>query len=230
MGVIVVVCMAFGLTVLGARTEIMCLRTEGMPDSTAIFSVEGSGQVYNQTNEFVYLEGNVNHNADLPIEVDLRMRNAWYSFRKYTLELYDLSSAPLELQIRMLTAEELETILYDCVTRSPCASHYDTLRRSHHSFLTFCIGWRKNNRTDNPISCLDMLIKMGNERIEAIMRSRRILFAGFVARVKDTILPKYVVFGLLMGGAGYVGGKGKRVDGVFPARPQSFRVSRPTSM
>ena len=55
MGVIVVVCAAFGLTVSEAKTEIMCLRAKGMPESTAIFSVEAAGQVYNQTNQFVYL-------------------------------------------------------------------------------------------------------------------------------------------------------------------------------
>ena len=109
MEVIVVVCVAFGLTVSEAKTEIMCLRAKGMPESTAIFSVEAADQVYNQTNEFVYLGGNVNHNADLSIEVDRRIRNAWCSFRKYTLELYDRPSAPLKLKIRMLRAEVLET-------------------------------------------------------------------------------------------------------------------------
>ena len=64
MGVIVVVCAAFGLTVSETKTEIMCLRAKGMPESTATFSVEAAGQVYNQTNEFAYLGGNVNHNAD----------------------------------------------------------------------------------------------------------------------------------------------------------------------
>ena len=77
MGVIVVVCAAFGFTVSEAKTEIMCLRAKGMSESTATFSVEAAGQVYNQTNEFVYLGGNVNHNADLCIEVDRRIRNAW---------------------------------------------------------------------------------------------------------------------------------------------------------
>ena len=47
MGVIVVMCAAFGLTVSEAKTEIMCLRTKGMPESTATFSVEVTGQVYN---------------------------------------------------------------------------------------------------------------------------------------------------------------------------------------
>ena len=80
MGVIVVVCAAFGITVSEANTEIICLRAKGMPESTAIFNVKAAGQVYNQTNEFVYLGGNVNHNADLSVEVDRHIRNAWCSF------------------------------------------------------------------------------------------------------------------------------------------------------
>ena len=111
MGVIVVVRAAFGLTVYEAKTEIMCLCAEGMPDPRAIFSVEAAGQAYNNTKEFVCLGGDVNHNADLSIEADRRMRNAWCSFRKYTLEMYDRPSVPLELKIRMLRAEVLETIL-----------------------------------------------------------------------------------------------------------------------
>ena len=171
MGVIVVVCAAFGLTALEAKTEIMCLRTKGMPKSTATFSVEAAGQVYNQTNEFVYPGGNINHNAHLSIEmVNRRTRNAWCSFRKYTLELYDRPSAPLELKIRILRAEVLETMLYGCATGSPRACHYDTLCRARHNFLTRCMGWRKHNRTDHPIFHLDIL--------RGEVRASRRLYAG----------------------------------------------------
>ena len=115
-----------------------------MPESAATCSVEVAGQVYSQTNEFVYLEGNVNHNAEFSIEVNRRIHNAWYSFRNYTLELYDRPSAPLELKIRMLLRTKvLETMLYGCVTRSPRACHYDKLRRAHHRFLTRCIVGEK---------------------------------------------------------------------------------------
>ena len=209
MGVIVVVCAAFGLTVLEAKTEIMCLHTKGMPESTTTFSVEEAGQVYKQTNEFICLGGNVTHNADLSIEVNRRIRNAWCSFRKYTLELYARPSAPLELKIRMLRAEALEIMLYGCVTWSPRACRYVTLRRAHHSFLTRCVGWRKNDRADHPISYLDTLIKTGSESIEATLHAgRRILFAGFVARMEDMRLPKCVMFGKMVG-AGCVGGQEK---------------------
>ena len=145
-----------------------------------------------------------------PSEVDRRIRNAWCSFRKYNLELYDRPSAPLEVKTRILRAEELETILYGCVTWSPRACDYDMLRRAHHRFLTRCIGWRKHNRADNPISYyVDTLIKTESESIDATLRRRQILFAGFVARMEDTRLPKCVMFRELVGGAGCVGGQEK---------------------
>ena len=75
MGVTVVVCAAFGFAVSEAKTGIVCLRTKGMPKSTAIFSVEAAGHVYSQTNELVYFEGDVNH-TNLSIEVDRCIRNA----------------------------------------------------------------------------------------------------------------------------------------------------------
>ena len=43
MGVIVVVCAGFGLTVSEVKNEVICLRAKGMPESTAIFSVEAAG-------------------------------------------------------------------------------------------------------------------------------------------------------------------------------------------
>ena len=44
MDVIVTVCV---LTVLEAKTEIMYLRTRGLSDATATFSVEAADQVFN---------------------------------------------------------------------------------------------------------------------------------------------------------------------------------------
>ena len=107
----------------------------------------------------------------------------------------------------MLRAEVTKIMLYGCVTRSSRACHYDTLRRAHHSFLTRYIGWWKNNRNDYSISYPDTLRKMESENIEAIMRRRRILFVEGLARLKDTSLPKCVLFGDLVGGAGCVGGQ-----------------------
>ena len=106
-------------------------------------------------------------------------------------------------------------MLCDCVTWSPRACHYETLCRAHHRFLTRWIGWRKHNRADHPISYLDTLIKTGSESIEATLRSKRILFAGFVMRMEDTKLPKCLMFGELVGGVGCVQGQEKERMGCF---------------
>ena len=107
-------------------------------------------------------------------------------------------------------------MLYGCLTWSPRACHYDTLRRAHHSFLTRCIGWRNHSRTDHPISYLsNTLVKTGSECIEATPRKRRILFAGFVARMEDTRLPKCMMFGKFVGGAGSAGRQEKEWMGCF---------------
>ena len=100
-------------------------------------------------------------------------------------------------------------MLYGCVTWSPCACHYDTLRRAHDRFMTRCIGWRKHNRADYTIFYLDTLVKTGSESLEATLHRRRILFTGFLARPEDTTLPKCVMFGEMLEGAGCVGSQEK---------------------
>ena len=126
----------------------------------------------------------------------------------------------------MLRVEVLETMLYGCVTSIPRTCHYDTLRRAHHSFLSRCIGWRKHNRAHHPISYLDtLIIKTGSESTEATLRRRRILFAVFVARMEDTRLPKCVMFGELVGGAGCVAGQEKAWMECFLGGRRAFGIN-----
>ena len=65
------------------------------------------------------------------------------------------------------------------------------------------------------------------ESIEATLHRRWTLFAGFVARIEDTRLPKCVVFRELVGGAGCVGGQEKEWVWCFLDEvPQSLRHQR----
>ena len=85
--------------------------------------------------------------------------------------------------------------------------------------------WRKHKPADHPISYLDTLIKTGSESIGATLRTRRIFFAGFVARMKDTRLSKCVMFGELVGGAGCVGGQEKEWMGCFLDDLRAFGIN-----
>ena len=55
--------------------------------AVATLSVEVDDRVHNQMHVVVYLRGNVNNDADQSIQVFRPTRNAWSSFRTYTLEL-----------------------------------------------------------------------------------------------------------------------------------------------
>ena len=61
--------------------------------------------------------------------------------------------------------------------------------------------------------------------MEVALRWRGILFAGFVARMEDTRLPKCVIFGELVGGAGCVGGQEKECTGCFLDDLRAFGIN-----
>ena len=68
-------------------------------------------------------------------------------------------------------------------------------------------------------------MKTGSESIEATLRRRRILFAGFVARMEDTRLPKCAMFGEMVRGAGCVGGQENEWIGCFLDDLRAFGIN-----
>ena len=128
------------------------------------------------------------------------------------MEIYDRPGVRLRLKVRLLKAEVIETLLYGCMAWSPNKPDYDRLRRVHHSMLLRCLGWRIRKRDDHTLLCADALAETASKSIEAIVCKRRILFAGFVARIGEERLPQRVMFGELVGGKGY--SEGQEEDGL----------------
>ena len=64
-------------------------------------------------------------------------------------------------------------------------------------------------RTHVRLKSIGKIAKTTSESVEAIVRKRRLLFAGFVARMGEKRLPQRVMFGELVGGKGYSGGQEK---------------------
>ena len=98
----------------------------------------------------------------------------------------------------MLKAEVIQTLLCGCMTWGLNKLDYDRLRRVHHSMLPRCLGWRERKRDAHTLPHADALAKTASESLEAKVRKRRVLFAGFVARVGEERLPQRVMFGELV--------------------------------
>ena len=206
MSIIVRAAGRFGLLVSEPKTEIMCMLAKGM--KACSFTVNAAGMVFNQTDKFVYLGGKICEDGSVEDEINHRVQRAQACFRRNSQAMYDRRGAPLRLKVRLLQAEVVETLLYGCVTWNLKPIHYSKLRTAHHLFLLRCIGWKKRERTDRPMSYAEALTKAGcDECIEATVRKRRLCFAGFVARMRDTRLPKTALLGEFEGGARYSGGQ-----------------------
>ena len=90
MTVIVTACTAFVLTVSEAKTTIMFPNENG---GHVPFTVTSAGQVYKQTDEFVYLGGAISVDWDLGrVEVTRRIQRAWVCFGRYKMEIHDRPS------------------------------------------------------------------------------------------------------------------------------------------
>ena len=163
-----------------------------------------------QTNNRVCVLGRaINADRDLSIEKMRCLQRAWACFQRYKMEIYDRPGVRLRLKVRLVKAEVVEALLYGCMTWSRKKPKYDRLRRVHHSMLLRCLRWRKRNGDDHTLSHADALAKIAPERIEAIVRKRRILFAGLVARIGGELLSLRVMLGELVRCKGYSGGQEK---------------------
>ena len=79
-------------------------------------------------------------------------------------------------------------------------------------------------RHDHTLSYADALAKTASERIEAIVRKRRILFAGFVGRMGEELFPQGMMFGELVEGTGYSGEQDKKWMAHLKRDMSTFRM------
>ena len=119
--------------------------------------------------------------------------------KQYRQQHISRPSVRLRLNVRMLKAEVLETLLHGCVTWSSSKADNDRLRKAHHQMLLRFLGWRKRKREDHILSYANALLRTDSESVEATVRRRTILFAGFVARMGEERLPRRVMFGEMFG-------------------------------
>ena len=84
------------------------------------------------------------------------------------MEIHYRPGVRLLLKVRTLKAEEMETLLYGCVTANPTRADYGRLRKvhhqTHHQMLFRCLGWRKRKSEDRTLSYAYALRTQGRVR------------------------------------------------------------------
>ena len=137
------------------------------------------------------------------MEITRRLQRAWSCFQRYDIYIYDRPGVCLRLKVRMLKADEMETLLYGCVTWSPNKPDYDRLRRVHHCILLRCLRWRKQKRDDHACCTPTRLPRQTPSTLRRRCGDRGYCLAGFVTLMGEGRLPRRVMFGELVGDTSY---------------------------
>ena len=192
MEVTVEVCRAFALTVSAKKTETMCMPPPRTPRT--MVEVEAAGQTYKQAQSFTYLGGAVTEVPDMSVEIARRTRACWMCIRRYLRELYDQPKVALSLKTRMVKAEVIEALLYECSTWTLRQKHYAKLRTVPHRVLLRSIE-AQHKKPDHRMTPYNRALEIARyESIETTLRTRRLLLAGTLLQMSGGRLPKRIVF------------------------------------
>ena len=155
--------------------------------------------MYKQVQPFTYLGDAVTETPDMCVEIARWTRACWMRIRRYLRELYDQSKVALYLKTRMVKADAIEALLYGCSTWTLRQEHYAKLRTVHHRVLLHIIGAQRK-RPDNRMTSYNRALEITRcESIETSLRTRRLLWAGKLTRMRGGRLPKQTMFENLEG-------------------------------
>ena len=111
----------------------MCLQAKD--GGKVSFTIKTAGQVFTQTIEFVYMGEAVSADRELIIEITQRLQRVWACFQRYKMELHYYPGVCLRLNVRLLNAEMIETLICGCMMWGSNKPDYGRLR---DGFTTPC--------------------------------------------------------------------------------------------
>ena len=118
------------------------------------------------------------------------------------------------VKLMMLKQEVIETLLYGCAAWATTAKDIAALNKVHYRLLVQTLGLWRNKKTDVPRSYSSILEEYGCVSMEAMLKFRRLKWAGSVIRMSSSRLPKIMMFGELVDGKKSQGGQPTQWNGV----------------
>ena len=82
----------------------------------------------------------------------------------------------VQLKVRLLKTEVMETPLYGCVNWALILEHFTKVRTAHYNLLLRITGFQGRQRTDHHMSYAEDLKKTQCEGVGTTIRKRRLLF------------------------------------------------------
>ena len=187
-------CKAFGLTISTKKTEIVYQpppRSNSNRHSPVKIKIENL--TLKQNSKFLYLGSTITEKATLDEEIQFRIGKASSAFGNLQDRLWSSHDVSLKTKVDVYKAVVISSLLYGSETWTPYRRQIKILDAFHMRKLRSICNVTWKDRVTNH----EVLTKCQIPGIEAFLLRSQLRWAGHVARMENTRLPKIMLYGQL---------------------------------
>ena len=212
-------CDAFGLTISVKKTEVLHQPAPNntQPEKPAI---KVNGQCLQTVNHFTYLGSTLSSNVVIDKEIETRLAKASVAFGRLRKSVWDRKGLTIQTKLKVYQAMVLTALLYASETWTVYARHEKVLNRFHINCLRklLHITWQEH------IPDTEVLERTKMPSVQTLLRKNQLRWAGHVARMDDTRLPKQLLYCMLAEGERNHGRQKKRFKDTLKTSMKDFGI------
>ena len=195
---------AFGLTISLKKTEVLFQPAPLQNYTPPHITIDGT--TLNSVEHFTYLGSVMSNDATIDKGLNNQLSKASSSFGRLYKRVWNSHSLRLTTKIKVYRAVVISTLIYGAETWTLYRRQVRLLERFHQR----CLRSIQKIKWHDYVSNEDVLEKTELPSIESIVLKQQLRWAGHVARMEDSRIPKAVLFGELKAGKRNRGAPKKR--------------------
>ena len=149
------------------------------------------GQTLQAVDDFTYLGSTLSRTTSIDVEFNNCISKASSAFGRLRKSVWERRGITLSTKIKVYRAVVLTALLYSCETWTVYKRHE---RRLQHFHLC-CLRNLLHIRWQDKIPDTEVLKQAGLPSVITILRKSQLRWAGHVARMPDTRIPKQLFYG-----------------------------------
>ena len=212
-------CDNFGLTISTVKTEVMHQPAPGMPYRAPSIAVKG--KELTAVDKFTYLGSTLSRVVHIDEEVTTRIAKASSAFGRLKDNVWDRRGISISTKLKVYRAVVLTTLLYGSESWTVYARHARQLNHFH----TTCLRRLLRIKWQDKIPDTEVLSRTNLPSIHTLLQKAQLRWAGHVARMPDSRLPKQLLYGELQEGKRGRGCPKKRYKDTLKASLKAFSIN-----
>ena len=212
-------CDNFGLTISITKTEVMHQPAPGLPYIEPSITVKGNK--LKVVSKFTYLGSTLSTAVNIDDEVNSRIAKASSAFGRLKNNVWERRGISLSTKLKVYRAVIITTLLYGSESWTVYSRH---ARQLNHFHMT-CLRRLLRIKWQDKIPDTEVLSRTNLPSIHTLLQKAQLRWAGHVARMPDSRLPKQLLYGELQVGKRSKGRPRKRYKDSLKSSLKAFSIS-----